>query len=166
MHRSKQTSSWEVTCGCRSRLDLKKHPVVLRNHYPQWQNRGLYLRRIHTNAGHIELPLREKCNFSKTHIDKKHNAKRCIYLCMANKDHLLSNKHALQDAFISAAATNNTPQSDRIWEQKRDKCQQEAFTFQFTVGHLISFYCWLIDLLQQKFSKYWWASFSIFSLFF
>lgn len=160
MHRSKQTSSWEVTCGCRSCLDVKKHPVVFWNHYPQRQNRGLYLHRIHTNAGYIELPLREKCNFSKHTL--KNTMQRDVFIsaCQIKTIFSPTNTHYRMHLSLRQWLTTHLTLIG-----SESSSQQEAFTFQFTVGHLISFYCWLIDLLQQKFSKFWWPSFSI-SIFF
>lgn len=121
-----------------------KHPVVFRNHYPWWQQHVLLSARhtrghtrAHTHTGYIDLPLCEKCNLSKTHIDIN-TMQRDVFIPACQINTIFSITNTLKDAFISAVATTDTSHSDRIREPRGETGQQEAFKFQFTVGHLMS----------------------------
>lgn len=120
-----------------------KHPVVFRNHYPWWQQHVLLSARhtrgharTHTHTGYIDLPVWKMQSFKNTHRHK-HNAKRCIYPCMSNKYYILYNKHIKRCIYLCGGDDRHIT----LWSDpraERETGQQEAFKFQFTVGHLMS----------------------------
>lgn len=83
-----------------------------------------------------------KMQFFKTHIDKN-TMQRDVFISACRIKTIFSPANTHYRMHLSLRQWLTTHLSLIGSESKKGQMSAEAFTFQFTVGHLIGFYCWL-----------------------